>query len=63
MTIGRKLLDLGNARVYGPNEYGEYTVRFYPYGTLNPNADYFTDDYEDAVGTANMEKSRMAEPS
>lgn len=35
------------------NEFGEYVVRFYnPDGTRNRDADYFTNDYDDAVNTA-----------
>lgn len=34
------------------NEYGEYVIKGYVDGERNENYDYFTDDWEDAVGTA-----------
>lgn len=34
------------------SETGEYRARLYTYGTPKPDADYFTDDREDAKGTA-----------
>lgn len=34
------------------NENGEYRVKFFDNGVYMPDADYFTDDYKDAIGTA-----------
>lgn len=39
------------ADVYKTSE-GEYIVRFYDDGIRNPDADYFTDDKDDALDTA-----------
>ncbi len=34
------------------SETDEYRARLYTYGTPKPDADYFTDDFGDAKGTA-----------
>ena len=41
------------AKVYYDSEWQEYVVKFYEGGKYNPEADYFTDDKDDAIGTAN----------
>ena len=40
------------AKVYGPNDYGEYVTRFYVNGKHMDASDYFTDDKQDAIDTA-----------
>lgn len=43
---------------------GEWIVRVYEYGVLNPNRDYFTNDREDAQGTARaIEREGKSLPS
>jgi hypothetical protein len=43
------------AKVYRDPEIGGYLVRFYKDGTrLRPEADYETNDREDAIGTARL---------
>lgn len=34
------------------NDYGEYVIKGYVNGKRNEDYDYFTDDWEDAIGTA-----------
>lgn len=41
-----------SAKVYRDAEWGEYRVRFYALGTHLRDADYHTDDREDAMSTA-----------
>ena len=41
------------AKVYRSE--GEYIVRFYDHATYREEADYFTDDREDAVNTAEIQ--------
>lgn len=41
------------AKVYHDSEYGEYAVKFYCAGLYQIDADYFTSDRDDAIGTAN----------
>ena len=47
------------------NAYGEYVVRLYAIGNGHnihfKQADYYTDDREDAIGTAQIELDRMVE--
>lgn len=45
-------------RVYR-NEYGEYVVRLYDGSRHLREADYFTDDKADAIGTGEAELERM----
>jgi hypothetical protein len=40
------------AKVYRDAEWNEYRVRFYFDGLLNEDADYFTSDKQDAIGSA-----------
>lgn len=40
------------AVVRAKNEYGEFTVEFFVGGVHKPEADYFTDDRQDAIITA-----------
>ena len=40
-------------------EYDEYQVKFYENSKHLINADYFTDDKEEAIDTANTELERM----
>lgn len=40
------------ARVYWDNEQGEAIVKFYAAGQYQYGADYFTNDFADAEGTA-----------
>jgi hypothetical protein len=47
------------ANIYWNPEYREYTVKF----EGHPNADYFTDDRDDARDTAIAELKRMLEAS
>jgi hypothetical protein len=42
------------AKVYKDPEYNEYVVKFYENGKYHANADFFTDNKEDANGTATM---------
>jgi len=44
------------AKVYRDAKWNEYRVRFYFNGQLNPEADYFTTDKQDALDTANSIK-------
>lgn len=39
------------AKIYRDPEWAEYRVRLYIDGILNPAADYFTDDLDDAKAT------------
>lgn len=49
----------GTAKAYRDSENGEYVVRFTGRdGARRPDADYFTDDKSDALGTARA----MVEP-
>lgn len=46
------------AKVYSPNAYGEYVARLYSVNAKTPtkvvpSADYFTNDQEDAINSAN----------
>lgn len=47
---GKKGNDI--ARVYRDADWSEYRLRFYPGGVLREEADYFTDDKDDAIGSA-----------
>lgn len=54
---GRRLVfktdgDSDFAKVYYDSEWQEYVVKFYEGGKYIPEADYFTDDKDDAIGTA-----------
>ena len=49
------------AKVYRDSEWGEYRVRFYRAGQHLQNADYHTDDKEDAHDTARGQLERMAQ--
>lgn len=40
------------AKVYWDSSLSEYTVKFYVGGSYRKNSDYFTDDKQDAMGTA-----------
>jgi hypothetical protein len=40
------------AKIYRDIDWNEYRVKFYFNGRYNPDADYHTDDYGDALGTA-----------
>ena len=42
------------AKVYRDPEWNEYVVKFYENGTYHSKADFFTDNKEDANGTASM---------
>lgn len=46
------------AKITFNREYNEYKVKFYRDGKYLPDADYFTNDKEDARGTAKMEMDR-----
>lgn len=43
---------LHEARVYFDSDFDEYTTRFYHSDVLQADQDYFTDDRDDAIGTA-----------
>lgn len=47
------------AKVYYDSDSNEYRVKFFKNGIHNPKADYFTNDKEDAHGTAKYELNRM----
>jgi len=47
-----------SAKVYGKNEYGEHTVKFHKGKTHIKNADYHTNDLEDAHATAKYQLKR-----
>ena len=47
------------AKIFRDTDYNEFIVRFYKDNTLIKEADYFTDDREDAVGTAEAELKHM----
>lgn len=42
------------AVVYRDSEWGEYVVEHYEQGRYQANADYHTDDRQDALGTAGI---------
>lgn len=48
-----------SAKIEFNGDLAEYRVRFYRDGTHVPGADYFTDDLNDATGTASAELARM----
>lgn len=52
--IGELHTDSGDhhATIHKDHEYGEYRVKFHSHGVHNPDADYHTDDKDDAHGTA-----------
>jgi len=51
--VDKKFCDGRLAKVYKESDTGEYVVKFtHPVRGYEEAADYFTDDYEDAVGTA-----------
>lgn len=54
--MARKLIDSMSVlertvKVYRDSEWQEYVVRLYVDGKLQPNADYFTNNKEDALST------------
>jgi len=49
------------ARIFFNKDLGEYTVKFYQNGKHMADADYFTDDKEDARGTAKAETAAKEE--
>lgn len=49
------------AKVYKDTDWGEYRVQFYRAGQHLIDADYHTDDKEDAHDTARAELERMAQ--
>lgn len=51
------------AKVFFNSEYEEYIVKFFSDNVHCENADYFTNDKEDAINTANAELNRMVELS
>lgn len=48
------------ARVMRDTETEEFVVKFYDRGQFLKNANYYTDDEGDAIGTARAELSRMS---
>jgi len=52
-TTGNK-----TAKIYKDSDTGEFIVKFYVDGVYQKDADYFTDDREDALGTAKSEIKR-----
>lgn len=44
-----------SARIYFNAEYDEYRVVFFKGGVHLEDADYYTSDYDDAIGTARMQ--------
>ena len=49
---GEKTLKKHKAVIWFDKEDNEYTVKFYKNGEYQSEADYFTDDKDDAFGTA-----------
>ena len=49
------------AKVYHDNEWGEHRVKFYEGGKHQKNADYHTDDKDDAHATAKLQLKKMNE--
>lgn len=49
------------AKIYKDTETGEFCVKFYVDGKYQKDADYFTDDKDDALGTAKAEIKRSNE--
>ncbi|TXH08487.1 MAG: hypothetical protein E6R03_18025 [Hyphomicrobiaceae bacterium] len=47
------------ARILRDTDTDEFVVKFYDRGQLLKNANYYTDDEGDAIGTARAELSRM----
>lgn len=47
------------AKIYKDSDYNEHRVKFFIHGKHHEPADYFTDDYHDAHGTAHAELKRM----
>ena len=47
------------AIVRGKNDYGEYVVSFYAYGLELPDSKYYSDDKNDAIGTAALQAEWM----
>jgi hypothetical protein len=48
-----------SAKIYKDSEWGEHVVKFHINGKHHEPADYHTNDYHDAHGTAKLELSRM----
>lgn len=62
VTVRRVTFTLGQNRAIvtrKPNEFGEYVVKFYRHATYQREADYFTNDYDDAISTAKTCLERM----
>jgi predicted metalloendopeptidase len=59
----RIVFRLPRACVFYNFDYEEFVVKFWRNGVYLPDADYFTDDRSDAVGTATRydEEQRLAE--
>lgn len=51
------------AKVYFNSDFEEYIVKFYSDNVYHDNADYFTDDKDDALNTATLEIDRIVEMS
>lgn len=49
------------AKIYRDTEWQEYRVKFYREGQHLQNADYHTDDKQDAIDTAHGQLQRMAQ--
>lgn len=47
------------ARIMRGTDADEFVVKFYDRGQFQKNANYYTDDEGDAIGTARAELSRM----
>lgn len=59
--VGEHVLGEHSAKVYKDPEWGEHRVKFYHQGKhLGENADYHTDDAEDAHDTAKAQLNRYA---
>ncbi len=49
------------AKIYRDTEWGEYRVKFYRAGQHQQDADYHTEDKQDAIDTAHGQLQRYSE--